>query len=536
MRLISGFVLALTLSLPLAATAADPPAGTWRLSLPVGRGQELVLLFAFAEKDGKWTGEILDSSLKAEAQPKLTDLAVKDGHVKFGVSIAGRGVLSFDGVLTKDKKKIAGSIAAGGGDLVLADLHPSGLKKLDDPFELARDTLAHAEEGAALFDPAFEVLSQAAAKKLPADEVRRVVERVNRASAAFGPRWERATALRLTTTLLGQEGLADVALAQARRAERMLTDDDEIATRLEVLQTLTRALTAAGKADEAKPLRAQIAKLETRDYLDYAKTHPPFKPDPFTGRKGKSDRAVLVELFTGAECPPCAAADLAFDGLLKTYKPTDVVLLQYHFHVPAPDPLTSPDGMDRARYYQDQIEGAPTAFVGGKMGPEGGGPASASEKKYKAFREQIDAALEKPGGVKVALSAAKADKGYTAKAAVTDLEAPGEKVVLRFALAEDRVRFAGGNGIRYHHMVVRAMPGGAKGFPLTKKAQEQTVTFNPDEVRESLTKYLDGLVRKGAEFPNPDRPLALTNLKLVAFVQNDETKDVLHAVQIDLEK
>ena len=60
---------------------------------------------------------------------------------------------------------------------------------------------------------------------------------------------------------------------------------------------------------------------------------------------------------------------------------------------------------------------------------------------------------------------------------------PGEKMMLRFVLAEERVRYTGGNGIRYHHMVVRSMPGGAKGFALTKKTAEQTVTIDPDAVR-----------------------------------------------------
>ena len=45
---------------------------------------------------------------------------------------------------------------------------------------------------------------------------------------------------------------------------------------------------------------------------------------------------MLVEVFTGAECPPCAAVDLAFDGLMKAYTPRDAILLQYHIHVPAP--------------------------------------------------------------------------------------------------------------------------------------------------------------------------------------------------------
>ena len=48
-----------------------------------------------------------------------------------------------------------------------------------------------------------------------------------------------------------------------------------------------------------------------------------------------------MELFTGAQCPPCVAADVAFDVLEKTYKPADLVLIQYHLHIPGPDPLTN---------------------------------------------------------------------------------------------------------------------------------------------------------------------------------------------------
>ncbi|HVL15614.1 MAG TPA: hypothetical protein VM529_23790, partial [Gemmata sp.] len=113
-------------------------------------------------------------------------------------------------------------------------------------------------------------------------------------------------------------------------------------------------------------------------------------------------------------------------------------------------------------------------FIGGKLGPAGGGPAAAAEGKYTSFRKQIEEGLEKAPGVKLGLTLAKGEKGgFTAKAAVSELEMPGDKVMLRFALAEERIRYTGGNGIRYHHMVVRSMPGGAKGFALTKKAAEQ---------------------------------------------------------------
>ena len=78
------------------------------------------------------------------------------------------------------------------------------------------------------------------------------------------------------------------------------------------------------------------------------------------------------------------------------------------------------------------------------------------------------------------------------------------------------------------------MPGGAKGFPLTQKAHEQAVAVNPEELREALAKYLDKVAQHDGPFRRPERPLGLNNLKAVAFVQNDQTREILHAVQADL--
>jgi thiol-disulfide isomerase/thioredoxin len=517
--------------------AAEPaaPAGFWKLSLP-NKEEDLILMLAFTEQDGKWVGDYLTSSMKINVEPVLKGLKVNGDVVQFTINIKGQELVSFDGILAKDKKKISGSMSLQGSRLMLIDLYPTKLKKLDDPVDVAREALSQVD-GPEFFQVAFTVIKRAAAKKIPADEVRAILDRVNKAAAGYGPRWERDTTLRLADSLASQEGFGDVAVAQAKRAERLLTDDDDAATRMTVLEAVIKALTKAGKPEEAKPYLTQIAKLEARDYAEHAKSFP-FKPAPFAGRKAKSDRAVLVEVFTGAECPPCVAVDLAFDGLMKTYKPTEVILLQYHLPIPGPDPLTSPDGMKRGveEYYADQVDGTPVTFIGGKLGAPGGGSAAAAEKKYEGFRKVIEEGLEKPAGVKLGLTIAKGEKGaFNAKATITDLEAPGEKMMLRFALAEERVRYPGGNGLRYHHMVVRAMPGGPKGFPLTKKTADQAVTFNPDELRTSLNQFLDDFVKEAGPFPRPDRPLALKNLKLVAFVQNDATKEVLQAVQVDVE-
>lgn len=540
MRAASGFVLLVLMSLLLpTATAADPvaPAGNWKLTVPLGREGNLVIMVGLNEQDGKWVGDYLTASEKLRAEPKFKSVTVKGDSVQFAMEFMGQPFVSFDGVIAKDKKKITGSISVAGGALQLTEMLPTKLRVLDDAFASARESLAQLDDGPALFGAAGEVLAKAAAKKVPADEVRAIVERLNKAATPYGRLWERETTLRCAELLAGQDGFGDLAVAQAKRAEGFLTDSDDAATRMKVLDVVVQALTRAGKADDAKAYADQMTKLEARDFAEYAKGLP-FKPTEFAGRKAKSDRGVLVEVFTGAECPPCAAVDLAFDGLLKTYKPADVVLLQYHLHIPRPDPLTNADTSFRGEeFYGDQLRGAPSVFVNGKLGPAGGGPPSNAGKTYEALREAIDAALEKPAAAKLTLTVAKGEKGgFTAKAAVAGLEAPGEKVVLRFALAEERVRYVGGNGIRYHHMVVRSMPGGTKGFPLAKKTAEQTVTFDPADVRAAANKYLDEFAKTDGPFPRSDRPLALKNLKLVAFVQNDATREVLAATQVDVDE
>ena len=50
------------------------------------------------------------------------------------------------------------------------------------------------------------------------------------------------------------------------------------------------------------------------------------------------------------------------------------------------------------------------------------------------------------------------------------------------------------------------------------------------EVRKELTKHLDefGATRP---FPNPDRPMEMSHLKVIALVQNDMTGEILNAAE-----
>lgn len=536
--LLTGLVV---LAAGLPARAADPPAGTWRATFPVQTRQgevNLSLLFMFSESEGKWVADFLDSSPPLGADPTM-DLAVKDDTVKFGLKF-GPNNWTYEGKVAG--KRIKGSLDIS-GELILLELVPSGLKSLTkDRFAASREQLDTAESPVEFFNHLYPVIGQAAAKKLKPEEVRAYADKAAKMAEHYGSRWQRSVAFRLADALAEQEPYAAIAVEQARQGERLLARTDDIATQLQTLETLARVLRKVKKDAEAREVEGRVAKLEPRDYAEYAKTMPPFKPDEFPGRKGKSDRAVLVELFTGAECGPCVSVDLAFDSLGRTYKPTDVVLLQYHAHIPGPDPLVSRDGAARMDFYnkKDDDKSTPQIFINGKLDASGGGAAPKMAKlKYQAYRETIDELLEKPAPVKLTATASLKGDEVTIKAVVSDLQKPGEKVSLRFALAEERIRYQGGNGVRYHHAVVRAMPGGPKGFPLPRASAEQTVTVKLDDVRAANNKALDEfeaeLKKQGANYTFPVRPMALRNLKVVAFVQDDETNEVLQVAQVELE-
>ncbi len=525
--------LALLAAAAAPTARADGPAGNWKYRFTEGE-TSITMLFMFSESEKKWVGDYIGASLPIRVEPKITALAVTGDTVTFTLEIGGREFLNFDGALAKDGKKLVGSVSQGGAPLKLVEMYPSKLKKLSDTFELAREDFAQQEAGGALFESGFTLAAKAGEKKLKVEEARGIADKLAKASANYGPRWERTVAVRLADTFAMQEGFAEVALAQARRAERMLAETDPAAMQMSVYESLGKALAKSGKPDEVKKYAGMLAKLEARDAGEYEKAMLKFETPAFAGRKAKSERIALFEVFTGAECPPCVAVDVAFDGLLKTYKPTDVIFLQYHFHVPGPDPLTSPESMDRAEHYGEKITGAPTVFLNGKSVGRGGGGVPAAKGKYTEYREALDGELEKPATAKLAMTATKDDKGYAIKAAVSDLDKPGEKVMLRFALVEERVRYTGGNGVRYHQQVVRAMPGGTKGFALTKKAEEKSVTVSVDEVKGKIAKYLDEYAKDQGPFPRADRPLNLEKLKLVAFIQDDATGEVLNAAQIEL--
>jgi hypothetical protein len=519
------FLAGVLLALPGPARAAEPDlAGNWKVTMLDAGEQPSPWLIRLEVRDGKWTGKVLSrGTVQGErlAESSLSDLSVTEDRLRFTVQIKGEGrsrSLAFEGKLPRDKAgNVRGSMYWLNGQLFPAVLEPTRLQSLEDTFEINKEVVARGAGDMRFFAAAFALLGEAAEKKAKPEEVRGWADKAFRAADAYGPRWQGHVATQIARALMEGDAFADVALTYARRAERLMDPKAPAALQLRVLGTLAAAVKKAGKPDERKDVEARLDKID---------------PEKFAGRTRKSDRAVLVELFTGAECPPCVAADLAFDAVGKTY-PAEVVLLAYHVHLPGPDALANKDTETRLEYYQPAVEGAPTILMDGRRLKAPGGSIMEAGELYEGYRDVLDQLVERPAGARLSATAVRKGNKIDISAEVRDLDKPDDQLRLRLALVEEQVPYAGGNGLRLHHHVVRAFPGGAAGLAVKGKTAKQAVTVDLEELRKGLSKYLDEYAKKN-EQKFPDRPMPFKNLKVVAFLQNDKTREVLQAVQADV--
>jgi hypothetical protein len=536
LRVLLTFLVIGMLLEPLARAGGEGVDGNWKVTIFQEDGTQVAFwLVVLENKGGKLSGTA--ESLNKVPVTTVTDAKVSGDLLQFSLKLAKGGqVFDFQGRLPKaGGKKVFGSLAR--GTLMI----PAVLEKTQakNNFELERDIVVRTPNDPRVFGAVLSLIAEGRERKVPAKDVQEWVDTALRTADTFGPRWQLEMAQQMVEALLRippSQGGADMNYAMvaadiARKAVSLMDAKAPLDARLQALTALGTALGQAGQQGQVKEVQARIDKLELQAYDEYEGKAQSFKITRFPGRKTKSNRAVLLELFTGAQCPPCVAADLAFDAMPRTYDAGEVVLLQYHLHVPGPDALTNADTEARANYYgDDKVRGTPTVLFNGKVSPVGGGGRDDAEDVYKDYRKIADQMLETPAGAQLQASATRKGDKIHIKAAVSDLAKPGEKVKLRLALVEDWARYKGRNGLSYYHQVVRALPGGAQGLTLSKKDAQQTAVVDLEELRKSLTKYLDSAAKE-EPFLDSQRPMRLRNLSVVAFIQNDATQEVLQAVR-----
>src|SRR5581483_3302526 len=266
----------------------------------------------------------------------------------------------------------------------------------------------------------------------------------------------------------------------------------------------------------------------------YRKRFPdPIHVDAYQPTASRSNRVVLVEVFTGAGCPPCAGADLAMDAAMERYPTKDVAVLMFHEHIPHPDPMANPDTVKRASFYD--LQGVPTLAIDGDA-KVGGSSRAEAKSIYDRFDPEIEQDLQKPAEAEIRLTATREGDVVKVRATVDNLKPDAKDVKLQIALIEEGLRYSGENGIRFHPMVVRAMAGkDAQGFEVEAgKSATFEWSFDVDKISSALKTYLDDYEK------NNDRYGKITfiekkyridpkHLAVAAFVQESKTRHILQA-------
>ncbi len=253
----------------------------------------------------------------------------------------------------------------------------------------------------------------------------------------------------------------------------------------------------------------------------------PYHPEPFAVPADWKGKAVLAEIFTGSECPPCAGADIGFDGLIESVPDKVAVILEYHLPIPRPDPMINPTTRARQRYYG--VNSTPSTFFDGEAAAGGGGGRANAAEKYADYLAEIKARLAGEPAVKLSARAVREGDTVTVEATIDRTVATAEVFVV---LVEKEVRYAGSNGIVFHKMVVRDLKTVEPAAPravFDLSASELATDAYLTEFERTYDRIPD------YKFPKRFNAIGRDALRAVVFAQDKQTRKVLNAVVVDVE-
>lgn len=236
---------------------------------------------------------------------------------------------------------------------------------------------------------------------------------------------------------------------------------------------------------------------------------------PFFYSYGDSPRKVLVEEATNTSCGPCAAQNPSFQKWVKDNF-DDVIPVIYHAWWPgSDDPFYLEDpAMNRGRiqYYGIDQQGVPEVRVNGQIAPPSSGYYAGAAGDINALTNELN--KYKNTTSPITLSIAEQRNGAQCSVSVTvqtSQAITGKK--LRVAVLEYFVHYntpPGTNGEKDFYWVARKMLADYNGTTINISAgSSQTFNFN-----YSIKSNWNA-----------------SNIYVVAWIQDDQTKEVLQAAQ-----
>ncbi len=226
----------------------------------------------------------------------------------------------------------------------------------------------------------------------------------------------------------------------------------------------------------------------------------------FASSLSAAPRTVLTELFTNTGCIPCGEANPALDEIFSRH-PTSMAVIRYHVNWPYPyDPfyLENPtENSARVAYYG--VGSVPNLRVDGVI--NGG-------YQYENWESLILQRAQQPAPLTLTLVVTLDTLTGTGTLQTTlSPESPvsSSHLRLRYVLVEDNVFYEATNGETLHQQVMRKMIPSTEGVPLPPLTPGQTLQ--------------DSQVFQVESSWDP------RNLEVVAFVQDDSTREVHQAAR-----
>ncbi|MFM7540778.1 MAG: hypothetical protein ACKO9Z_14070 [Planctomycetota bacterium] len=363
--------------------------------------------------------------------------------------------------------------------------------------------------------------------------IRDAIKELEKACAGYPPQLTNGLHGGVALAMANKKWNSELAETLLEKIKKDSQNSSESGMKRLVLKLESKIYPQVGKNELANKAAQELESIDKALDQEFEKNAVPFATQPKTLSGFSKNSPAVVELFTGAQCPPCVAAEVAFDALSKSYTSGDLILLQYHLHIPGPDPMTNAHSELRARYYG--VNSTPTMFLNGRQGPPSGGSKAGGQKAFESVVSSIGNSTRDPGHQKIVMEMTASKQGDDHAVSINFKGFEAHRAhILRVALVEDSVRYPGRNGQRIHHHVVRAFLGDPKGIAPDGAQGSQSVKFNIAAVRKEILEYLEKSHAR-RPFLDDERPLDLAKLSVVAWFQNIDTKEIVQVSRISLD-
>jgi tetratricopeptide (TPR) repeat protein len=263
--------------------------------------------------------------------------------------------------------------------------------------------------------------------------------------------------------------------------------------------------------------------LEQRLDQEYQRRFPnPIDAPRWTPADGGTGRILLLEVFTGTGCPPCVAMSLSVEAAMRRYGQENLSVISYHRHIPVVDPFSNVVSEKRAGEY-DLIT-IPAVAIDGSV-VRGGGSKEDAERYWSVLSGALEKRLAVPPEAALELDVWRDGDKVEVRAAVRRSKKDQEPLRLGLALVE-QTSYSGESGIRFHPAVARDLvfePVPLGGAPVSH-------VFDLRGLSASLAREREVLEEKGIVYPNQRDTIDPDRVRVVAFVQNAQTRDVLQSL------